>query len=197
MTTSEPTSGRPRDPQIDSAVLAAARRHLSAVGYDAMSVAAVAQEAGTTRQAVYRRWPTKADLATAAIASLAGSAGPAESDDPFADLVAELTAFFRGVTRPNGIAMVGSMLQEEADPDLRARYRERIVAPRRARIQRILQRAVDQGLADPASDIEYAVAACTGTLYSLHLAGRRITREWPLRTATLIWRAVGGTPPPT
>ena len=32
-------------------------------GYDAMSVVAVAADAGTTRQAVYRRWPTKADLA--------------------------------------------------------------------------------------------------------------------------------------
>ena len=32
-------------------------------GYEAMSVAAVAEEAGTTRPALYRRWATKADLA--------------------------------------------------------------------------------------------------------------------------------------
>jgi AcrR family transcriptional regulator len=160
-----------------------------------MSVAAVASDAGTTRQAVYRRWPTKADLATAAIASLASTSERVDTDDPFADLVAELTAFHRGVTRPNGIAMVGSMLQEQVDPDLRALYRERIVAPRRARLQRILQRAVDLGLAPADADIDYAVAACTGTLYALHLAGRRITRDWPERTAAMVWRAIGATPP--
>src|SRR5262249_56124024 len=52
--------GRARDPGIDTRVLAVAHRHLSALGYEAMSVAAVAQEAGTTRQALYRRWPRTA-----------------------------------------------------------------------------------------------------------------------------------------
>ncbi len=36
-----------------------------------MSVAAVAEEAGTTRQAVYRRWPSKAELGAAAMAAFA------------------------------------------------------------------------------------------------------------------------------
>ena len=44
-----------------------ANRRLAASGYEAMSLAAVAQEAGTTRQALYRRWPTKAALAAAAV----------------------------------------------------------------------------------------------------------------------------------
>src|SRR5262249_60605931 len=52
--------GRARDPGIDTRVLAVAHRHLSALGYEAMSVAAVAQEAGTTRQALYRRGPGQA-----------------------------------------------------------------------------------------------------------------------------------------
>src|SRR6266487_2888909 len=67
--------GRARDPGIDARVLAAAHRHLSALGYEAMSVAAVAQEAGTTRQALYRRWPDKASLAADALKA-AADAGP-------------------------------------------------------------------------------------------------------------------------
>jgi AcrR family transcriptional regulator len=192
--TSDAHAGRPRDPDIDAAVLAAARQHLSAHGYDAMSVVAVADEAGTTRQALYRRWPTKADLATAAIASMARTDERPDTDDPFSDLVVELTAFHAGVTRPNGIAMVGSMLQEATDDRLRTLYRERIVAPRRARLRHILQRAVDLGLADEDADLDYAVAACTGTLYALELAGRPLPRSWSKRTAELIWRAIGGRP---
>jgi AcrR family transcriptional regulator len=192
VTTTEHTTGRPRDPEIDAAVLDAARRHLGAVGYDAMSLVAIAQEAGTTRQALYRRWPTKADLATAAIASMSRAADRPDTDDPFADLVAELAAFHTGVTRPNGVSMVGSMLQEATDRQLRTLYRERIVGPRRRRLTHILRRAVDLGLVDPDADVDYAVAACTGTLYSLQLAGRPIAKEWPTRTARLVWRSIGG-----
>jgi hypothetical protein len=89
--------------------------------------------------------------------------------------------------------MVGAMLQEATDPALVALYRERIVAPRRARLRRILERAVESGLADVDADIDYAVAACTGTYYGLHLAGTRITKAWPERTAALIWTSIGGT----
>jgi AcrR family transcriptional regulator len=189
--------GRPRDASIDEAVLRAAREQLAASGYDAMSVVAVAEAAGTTRQAVYRRWPTKADLATAAIASLSTADERAETADPYADLVAELTAFRDGVARPNGIGTVGAMLQDATDPELVALYRQRIVAPRRTRIRRILERAVEAGLAADDADLDYAVAACTGVYYSLHLAGSRIDRNWPERTAALVWASIGATARPS
>ena len=192
----QPTSrpGRPRDPDIDTAVLASARDMLATHGYEAMSVVAVAEAAGTTRQAIYRRWPTKADLATAAIASLSRADRRPDTDDPYDDLVVELEAYFRGVTRPNGISMVGSMLQDGTDPDLKALFRERVVDPRRRRLRSILQRGVDAGLLDPNADLEYAVAACTGTFYALHLTGKAIPKTWPRRTAALVWRAAGGEP---
>lgn len=186
------TVGRPRDASIDDAVLRAAREQLAASGYDAMSVVAVAEAAGTTRQAIYRRWPSKADLATAAIAGLSAAAERPDTDDPYADLVAELRAFRDGVTRPNGIGMVGAMLQDATDPELVALYRERIVAPRRARLRRILHRAVEGGQAAQDADLDYAVAACTGVYYGLHLSGARIARNWPERTAALIWASIGG-----
>ena len=195
MATSKPGAGRPRDVTIDEAVLEATRRHLGAHGYDATSVVAIADEAGTTRQAVYRRWPSKADLATAAIAGMSRAAQRPDTDDPFADLVEELTAFHRGVSRPNGVSMVGSMLQDGTDAELRALYRARIVAPRRARLRHILRRAVDAGLLDADADIDYAVAACTGTFYALQLAGAPVTKHWPQRTAALVWRSLGGVPP--
>ena len=186
--------GRPRNPDIDQAVLAAARRELAHRGYDAMSLVTIAEEAGTTRQALYRRWPSKADLATAAIASLSEATERPDTDDPFQDLVEELRAFQRGVTRPNGISMVGSMLQEAADPELRKLYQARIVVPRRQRLRHILQRALDDGLVAADADLDCAVAACTGSLYALLLAGRRVPPHWARRVAAFVWRGMG--PPP-
>ncbi len=187
--------GRRRDAGIDSRVLAAAGRHLAASGYDAMSVAAVAAEAGTTRQAVYRRWPTKAGLAAAALQQAAEDTAAGEpADEPYAALVAELTDFQRGVSRPGRLSLVGTMLQENTQPELRARYRERVVAPRRGRLRAILERAREQGLIDADADLEVAVTLCTGSWYARELAGASAPPRWPQRTATLVWRALGGAP---
>lgn len=190
-----PGPGRPRNADIDAAVLAAAQRLLADVGYESLSMAAVAQAAGTTRQALYRRWPTKADLATAAVASMSQADQRVETDDPLADLERELDAFRRGVTRRNGVSLVGTMLQNAADPELRRLFRQRLVTPRRRRFRRILHHGVELGLLDPDADVETAVAACTGILYAQALAGQRPSRDWSTRVARSVWRSCGGTVP--
>jgi AcrR family transcriptional regulator len=186
--------GRRRDPGIDARVLAVASRHLAASGYEALSVAAVAEEAGTTRQAVYRRWPTKASLAAAAVQQEIDDAQGAPSDDPYADLVAELTDFRRGVSRPGRLSLVGTMLQDNTEPTLVDRYRRRVVVPRRQRLRAILERARRLGLIAPDADLEVAVTLCTGSWYARALAGSPPPPRWPQRTAALVWRAVGGIP---
>lgn len=185
--------GRPRDPSIDGRVLEIARRRLAEHGYEGLSLAAVADDAGTTRPALYRRWRGKAELATAAIAALSAADTREATDDPYADLVAELTAFRTGVTRPDGLSLVGTMLQRGTDPELLRLYRQRLVTPRRTRLRAILERAVTQGLL-PGGDLDLAVASLTGSFYALVLAGP-IPTHWPTRAAAHAWRSLGGTPP--
>jgi AcrR family transcriptional regulator len=190
-------SGRARDSAIDARILAVAGRHLARDGYAAMSLAAVAQEAGTTRQALYRRWPGKAELAAAVVAALdEEEPGDLAADNPFTTLVAELTDFQRGVSKPGRLSLVGTMLQDTTDPDLRARYRSRVIAPRRARLLAALEAARGQGHLAPDADLEIALTMCTGAWYGRELAGAPIPVNWPYRTASLIWRALGGTIPP-
>lgn len=159
-----------------------------------MSVAAVAQEADTTRQALYRRWPTKASLAAAALTAAIDTPATAPSGDPLADLTSELANFQHGISRSGRLSLVGTMLQDSTAPEALTRYRDRVVAPRRGRIRAILDRAHDLGLIDPDADLEVAVTMCTGSWYARALAGTPPPPDWPARTATLIWRAVGGTP---
>lgn len=54
--------GRPRDEASDARIMAAARELLAERGVDAMTFEAIAQRAGATRPAIYRRWPSKAHL---------------------------------------------------------------------------------------------------------------------------------------
>lgn len=188
-------AGRPRDATIDERVLTVAAAHLAQHGYEAMSLVRVAAEAGTTRQALYRRWPSKADLATAAIAALAGHDRRAPTDDPFADLVAELAAFQRGISRPDGLSLVGTMLHATTDPELVRLYRQRVVRPRRVALRGILQRGVDDGSLPADADLDVATAMLTGSWYARALAGDAPPRRWAERTAALVWRALGGEPP--
>lgn len=187
--------GRSRDAGIDTRVLAVAYRHLSANGFEALSLTAVAQEAGTTRQALYRRWPDKASLAAAALATAADLGPAAASQDPLADLAAELADFQRGVSQPGRMSLVGTMLQDSTAPALMARYQGEVIAPRRRRLRAILQRAQQLGLIDADADLEVAVTMGTGSWYARALAGDPPPSHWPARAAALIWRAVGGSPP--
>jgi AcrR family transcriptional regulator len=161
-----------------------------------MSLAAVAHEAGTTRQALYRRWPDKASLAADALLGVAEPDPEAVSASPLADLSAELADFQRGVSRPGRLSLVGTMLQDATAPEARARYQARVIAPRRARIRAILERARQLGMIEADADLEVAVSLCTGSWYARALAGQAVPEDWPARTAALVWKAVGGTVPP-
>jgi AcrR family transcriptional regulator len=191
----EAPRGRSRDPAIDARVLAAAYRQLSSSGFEAMSLTAVAQDAGTTRQAIYRRWPDKASLAAAALAAAADAQPGAGSADPLADLVAELTDFQRGVSRPGRMSLVGTMLQDGTAPALMTRYQQQVIAPRRLRLRAILERARLLGLIDADADLQVAVTMCTGSWYARALAGDPPPPDWPIRIAALVWRSVGGKSP--
>lgn len=189
------TRGRARDPSIDARILDVASRHLSTVGYEALSLTAVAEEARTTRQALYRRWPSKASLAAAALTAAEDASPAVSSENPLHDLATELADFQRGVSRPGRLSLVGTMLQDSTALDVRARYQERVIAPRRQRIRAILERALELGLIDPYADLDIAVTLGTGSWYAGALAGSPPPADWPTRTAKLVWQAVGGTLP--
>src|SRR5437588_2156302 len=70
MISSSPTGrsrGRPRDPAIDGAVMAAARELLVEVGCHQLSMVAIAERARVGRPALYRRWPSKTHLVFEAV----------------------------------------------------------------------------------------------------------------------------------
>ena len=52
-----PARGRPRDPRRREAILRAAIELVAEVGYDRMTVEALATRAGVSKPTIYRRWP--------------------------------------------------------------------------------------------------------------------------------------------
>jgi AcrR family transcriptional regulator len=190
-----PQVGRPRDASIDEAVLEETLRQLACHGFTALSLASVAAGAGTTRPAIYRRWPDKESLVVDAIARLAQVAPPELTGDPFEDLVNELEHFRHCITLAGSLPVAGLMLGDGVDERVRATYREQIVAPRRSRIRAVLDAALTAGHLDPDADLLVASSFFTGSWYSLALVGTEPPDDWARRVATLVWRACGGSPP--
>ncbi|MFF4265529.1 TetR/AcrR family transcriptional regulator [Streptomyces virginiae] len=61
--------GRRRGPELERAILDAALEQLSTVGWNALTMEGVASGAHTGKAALYRRWPSKADLVADALRS--------------------------------------------------------------------------------------------------------------------------------
>ena len=167
--------GRPRSTRVDEAILDAARAELAERGYARMSVDAVAARAGVSKPTVYLRHPTKADLATAAIASMRAAARPAPTGDVRSDLIAHLRLLRAGLQRPFGMATLGTVLAEEHEtPELLALFRERLVAPRRRELRAVLAAARERGELRADVDLDVAVAALVGGFLARYLAGEAL-----------------------
>lgn len=82
----------PRDPRIDAAILRATAELLVEIGYPNLTLAAVAERAGTTKTALYRRWSSKAELVHEAAFPVAPTALTTPAGDIAADIRAMLEA---------------------------------------------------------------------------------------------------------
>lgn len=186
--TEERSAGRPRDPETERRILDATLRHLAEAGYSRMSVDNIALAAGVSKPTIYRRWPGKADLATAALRTLQLSEPPVDTGSTTGDLIATLENFSRSLLRPNGLSLIGTVLAEESHtPELLALFRERLVVPRRRMLHDILERAKRQGELRRGANLDAAVNLLVGAFYARYLAASAIPAGFARELVLLVW----------
>jgi AcrR family transcriptional regulator len=137
--------GRPRDPQIDSAVLDATVGLLNESGYGGLTLEQVARRAGTTKPAIRRRWPTRQQLVLAALGQRLGGAKAPDTGCTLCDLDECLKVFVAAFRRmpPN---VVGPLFADCAgDRELRAAFMSTLFDPPRAAVKETLDRAHARG----------------------------------------------------
>jgi len=175
--------GRPRSTAIDEAVLQAAFRLMAQHGYARMSIDAIAAAAEVTKPSIYLRFPGgKEEVATKALAYARDRRVVPESGETRADLITHVRYFRTGVSRPFGMAMVGTVLAEEHDtPRLFAFFKKHVVEPRRAMLRAVLARARARGELRPDADIEMGAQLLVGAFYAQYLAGVPFPEGWDER----------------
>jgi len=141
---SERHGGRPLDASRDVALRAAALELLAEIGYDRLTIDAVAARARASKTTIYRRWSGKAELVVDALKCLKGS--PPVPDT--GTLRGDLEAMVHGSADGAGFGtqlIVGMITALARDAELRRVFREQLVEPGNAEMKEVFARAVGRG----------------------------------------------------
>ncbi|WP_138758957.1 TetR-like C-terminal domain-containing protein [Modestobacter altitudinis] len=115
--------GRPRDPSRDGAIRAAILQVLAESGYAGLTMDAVAAAAGVGKATIYRRWRTKSDLVTDAVAELSSmSIDTPDTGSLEGDLRVLLHSLVGAVNGPLGAATLSLLSALPHEPGLREAF---------------------------------------------------------------------------
>jgi AcrR family transcriptional regulator len=184
--------GRPRDPRIDTAVLTAAVELLAGTGYAELTVDAIAKRAGTSKPAIYRRWPSKAHLVHEAVFPIDDTTDLPDTGTLHGDVREMLRRTVAVLTTPAARAALPGLIAEMAT-DLT------LHAALLVRFNDILTRGLAERLADAAArgemrpgvtaaDLTDALAGIT--LLALLTRGDTLDDSWVDRTTALLTKGI-------
>ena len=140
-----PSGGRSLDATRDAALRSAALELLAEIGYDRLTIDAVAARAHASKTTIYRRWSGKAELIVDALNTEKGPPATVDTGSLASDL-ASIAANAMGTDNQfDARVMTGLITAVAHDPELRRVFRERLIDPRTAGIKAVFERAVARG----------------------------------------------------
>jgi AcrR family transcriptional regulator len=150
--------GRHLDASRDAALRDAALELLAEIGYDRLTIDAVATRAKASKMTIYRRWSGKAELVVDAISSLRK---PGEVPDT-GSLRGDLEAMARTSDSPDvrfdAQLVLGLVTALARDPELRQVIREQFLGRGGVRLRQVFERAVARGEIPPGRNLDLLVS---------------------------------------
>ena len=135
-----------REAELYEAVLDLLRE----VGYDALTMDAVAARTRSSKATLYRQWGGKAELVVKAVRhSKPGKTGEIDTGTLRGDLHAQVELDDDCTIEQNSALMRGVAMAMHNNADLRRVFRDQFIEPEMAEFRRVIQRAVDRGEVRP------------------------------------------------
>ena len=157
--------GPPRAPETDERITSAAAELLLLRGFDRTTVDDVAARAGVGKATVYRRWPSKEDLAVAAMESLYSSEMPEPDTGSIrTDLAQSYASVLAFVNTADGEAFLRTSIAESVRDDRIAALHRSSTEQREQQTRVTFERAIARGEVRPDIDIDAAVQWLGGLL---------------------------------
>lgn len=137
-------AGRPRDQLLHQQLIDATQEILLEVGYDRLTIEAVAARVGAGKTTVYRRWPNKAALVLDAVSALHRSQPPPATGALRTDLLALGHTFIGSDARRTAV-IAGLSTAMAHDDHLRAAVLAALGAPRTLEFVAVIEAAAQRG----------------------------------------------------
>lgn len=134
--------GRPRSNQSHLAMLQAALELLAEVGFEAMSIEAIAARAGVGKTTIYRRYSSKEELVADAIESVRQEVVIPDTGNFWSDIDTLIDSAARITLSPLGRQTVATIVSTASNnPKFAQIYEARYLAPRRQAFAVVIERA--------------------------------------------------------
>ena len=146
--------GRSLDSSRDLVLREAALALLAEVGYDRLTMDAVAARARAAKTTIYRRWPGKAELVVDALASLKGAPDIPDTGSLRQDLRALAESITSAESQFGAQVTIGMVSALARDAELRRVFGEKFIAPRMAGFRTVFERAVARGEMPAGHDLD-------------------------------------------
>ena len=151
---------------------------LDEVGYDLLTMDAVATAAKASKATLYRRWKGKPELVVAAIMAHKGEAVVPDTGSLRGDLLAAYCGP-SGLDDPLAQSVLSAVVTAMGrDPEFAEVYRRDFIGPKVAASRAIYERARERGEVHPDSDLSVLAPALAGiVLHRAFLLGDAVTPE--------------------
>lgn len=170
---------RPRiEGDRETEILEATIEVLVDVGYDRLTMDAVAHRARASKATLYRRWNSKLRLVMDALLSMKTAPETPDTGSLRGDLLS-LMCGQGGVTDHEAVGTFGAVLTAIVrDPEFADAFRAEFVGPKIAASREIWERARDRGEVSPDLDLDLFEPALAGILlHRVFLIGEQPTEE--------------------
>jgi len=158
--------GRPRSEKARKAVLRSTLALLKRVGFDELSIEAVAARAGVGKATVYRWWPNKAELVIAAFVSAVEPELRIVSTGPGLESIHQQMRRWAVIYRgPLGQIVATVVGAGQSQPEILRAFRSHWIEPRRVEARRLLRRAIKEGEIRADLDPDAVLDLLYGPLY--------------------------------
>ena len=173
------TGTRPRvEGERELQILEATLEVLDEVGYDLLTMDAVASRAKASKATLYRRWKGKPELVVAAIMALKGESVVPDTGTLRGDLIAAYCGH-GGLNDPMTRSVLSAVVTAMGrDPEFAEVYRRDFIGPKIASSRTIYERARARGEVHPDADLEMLAPSLAGiVLHRAFLLGEAVTPD--------------------
>jgi AcrR family transcriptional regulator len=161
--------GRPRSEDLDLLILESVLDTIAERGIYQVTMEGIAQRAGVSKASLYRRFPTKTDMAIAAVERMRAESPVIPSQgSAYERLLLLMEATRTGIQGSrNGRIMLAVISHGQERPELAQLIYDRILLPRRRRIREIVEQGIANGEFPSTLNIDVAMPTLIGPMLYL------------------------------